>query len=133
MVNLQKDLDKLKEYIGKPEEFNKRLHILYADFPDAKNVITDYVEKELSSATSRVNDLIADIAIRSQLAENVEILPLAYIARQYFHKTKAWLYQRINGNNINGKPAKFTTEEVEIFNNALKDISKKIGSINISC
>ncbi|MDR3339838.1 MAG: DUF5053 domain-containing protein [Candidatus Symbiothrix sp.] len=42
-----------------------------------------------------------------------------------------WLHQKINGNVKNGKPAKFTNAEIEIFNFALQDISKKIGSIAI--
>jgi hypothetical protein len=64
--------------------------------------------------------------------KNTEILPLAYIAKNYFHKTRTWLYQRINGNLVNGKPAKFSKKEKEIFNQALKDISNRIGSINIA-
>lgn len=31
----------------------------------------------------------------------------------------------INGNLVNGKPARFTQEELQTFNNALQDISKK--------
>ena len=66
-----------------------------------------------------------------QLIKNSEILPLSYIARHYFKKTKSWLYQRINENNINGKSVKFTKSEKEIFNNALNDICERIGSINM--
>ena len=35
------------------------------------------------------------------------------------------LYQRLNGNLVNGKPARFTPDELQTFNNALQDISKK--------
>jgi len=38
------------------------------------------------------------------------------------------LYQKINGCSVNGKPAKFTPEEISTLNFALQDISKDIGS-----
>ena len=49
----------------------------------------------------------------------------------YFKKSKSWLYQRLNRNNINGKPVKFTKNEIETFNFAIQDISKKLGSTSI--
>jgi len=57
---------------------------------------------------------------------------LSFIAKHYFGKTKEWLYQRINGNVVNGKPCRFTAEELDRFNHALKDISQKIGSLRLS-
>ncbi len=60
-----------------------------------------------------------------------EILPmtsLAYIAKNYFKKTRQWLYQRINGTMVNGKPAQFTKEELELLNFALKDMGRKLIS-----
>ena len=57
---------------------------------------------------------------------------LSYLAKKYFNKSRSWLYQRLNGNLVNGKPARFTQEELQTFNNALQDISKKIGSLSIS-
>ena len=35
-------------------------------------------------------------------------LSLSQIAQDYFGKTRSWLYQRINGAIVNGKPAQFT-------------------------
>lgn len=43
-----------------------------------------------------------------------------------------WLYQRINGNTVNGKPASFKQEEIIKLNKAFKDISKKIGAVSVS-
>ena len=61
----------------------------------------------------------------------LEIIPLSYIARVYFGKSKQWLYQRVNGYTINGKQAKFSDDQLHTFNNALKDIGQKLGSINL--
>lgn len=63
---------------------------------------------------------------------SLNILPLSHIAEHYFKKSRQWLYQRINGNIVNGKPAQFTDEEIETLNFALQDISKKIGSIRVA-
>ena len=42
------------------------------------------------------------------------------------------MYNLVYGNLVNGKPARFTKEELQTFNNALQDISQKIGSLSIS-
>ena len=49
---------------------------------------------------------------------------MAKIANDYFGKSKEWLYQRIKGYNVNGKPARFTEEERRKFSSALEDISR---------
>ncbi|RHJ83545.1 DUF5053 domain-containing protein [Parabacteroides sp. AM08-6] len=53
-------------------------------------------------------------------------LSLSQIAQDYFGKSRSWLYQRINGSNVNGKPAQFTPEEKMQLSNALLDISNRI-------
>ena len=59
------------------------------------------------------------------------MLNLSYIARKYFRKSRAWLSQRINGNNVNGKPCRFTPEELDTFNNALRDMSLRLSSADV--
>ena len=124
-MNLEKRLKSLT--IGDTAQ----LRSLFADFPDNHEAITEYIEKSLEKATAELDAKINDISVKVQLSDNAELLPLAYISKHYFNKTRAWLYQRINGNVVNGNPAKFTEPEKVIFNNAIRDISKKIGSINI--
>lgn len=53
-------------------------------------------------------------------------LSLSQIAQDYFGKSRSWLYQRINGALVNGKPAQFTPEEQQQLSNALLDISQRI-------
>lgn len=53
-------------------------------------------------------------------------LSLSQIAQDYFGKTRSWLYQRLNGAIVNGKPAQFTIEEQQRLADALLDISSKI-------
>lgn len=74
----------------------------------------------------------AEIVLREQLRDVIPAVSLAYIAKTYFSKTRQWLYQRINGTSVNGKPARFTPEEVEILNHALKDIGNRLCSLRVS-
>lgn len=70
---------------------------------------------------------IAPVGVKIQLKEIIDIISLAYIAKTYFGKSKSWLYHRIKGSIVNGKPAKFKEDEILLLNSALQDISKKIG------
>jgi len=69
--------------------------------------------------------------IRQQLGEVPEILSMSYIAKTYFGKSRTWLYQRINGNKVNGKPAYFTRSERKQLQDALQDIGKKLSAITL--
>jgi len=71
------------------------------------------------------------LKIKEQMHEVSEIVSMSYIAKTYFNKTKSWLSQRINELNVNGKPAQFTPEELEILNAAFQDISKKTGAFRV--
>lgn len=59
-------------------------------------------------------------------------ISFASISQEYFGKSKSWLYQRIRGNKVNGKPARFTGEERRRLASALEDISKKIHETAIT-
>ncbi|MCD7937815.1 MAG: DUF5053 domain-containing protein [Tannerellaceae bacterium] len=131
---LQKDLKKIDPYVGNDTVKCKEIYTWLCEkynSEEERKQIDDYVENALKALSTDIGQFITETSIKIQLAENAELLPLAYIARTYFHKTKNWLYQRVNGNTVNGKPAHFTPEEKELFNHALQDISKKIGSIRI--
>lgn len=72
-----------------------------------------------------------DINMKEKLMEIQDIISLSYIAKRYFGKDKSWIYQRINGTCVNGKPAAFTNEELDILSNALKDIGTKISDTSL--
>lgn len=73
-----------------------------------------------------------DINIKEKLAGILDMISLSYIAKQYFGKDKSWLYHRINGTLVNGKPAAFTDEELKVFSDALRDIGSKISVSSLS-
>lgn len=49
--------------------------------------------------------------IREKLGSLPEIINLSAVAKHCFGKSRTWLYQRINGNKVNGKPVYFTRAE----------------------
>lgn len=69
--------------------------------------------------------------IRSRLGDTPEIVSMSYIAKNYFGKSRTWLYQRINGNKVNGKPVFFTRAERRQLQEALHDIGQKLSAITL--
>ena len=128
---LQEDIKKINLDLPH-EDVVVQVNGLFEKYPGQKDEIRFFLEKILKERTKEICKNVDEISIKVQLYQNADIIPLSYIAKNYFNKTKSWLYQRINENMVNGKPVKFNTSEKTIFNNALQDISKRIGSININ-
>lgn len=131
---LKEELQALKPLLGTDSpEFYRRVKEIAAKYnsDEDKKTIADFISNQLQSIDDKL-DAIEESAIKLQLQEVAEIVSLSYLAKKYFNKSRSWLYQRLNGNTVNGKPARFTQEELQTFNNALQDISKKIGSLSIS-
>lgn len=108
-----------------------------------RNAIFDLIRAEMDTDAERVasatlaqiketNERAREIIVKNQIRDILPIISLSFIAKEYFGKTKEWLYQRINGNVVNGKPAQFTEEEKKTLNFALKDIADKLMKISVS-
>lgn len=133
-MTLKTELKKLKGHIGKQGDgFDKQLEVIKANFTTEKDKeeINNFIRTELNNLTAKADDLIRELTVREQLKDISQILSLSYIAKNYFGKTKEWLYARINGNMVNGKPGKLKPKEIDILNDALDDIAKKIGSTKV--
>ena len=65
---------------------------------------------------------------RQALEEVYEQINWAYLAKNYFGKTRSWLYNKFSGAN-NGKPDDFSNEDRQTLKFALLDISKKLANI----
>ena len=81
----------------------------------------------VNSAVGRCEELIEKI----ELGEVANIVSVSYIARKYFGKTRHWLYQRLNGSIVNGKPARLTAEEKKTLQDALQDIGNTIKNASL--
>jgi len=69
--------------------------------------------------------------VKERLAPVLPAISVAYIAREYFHKSRYWLTKKLNGSPVNGAPAKFTPEELDTLDKALKDLAARIASIDV--
>lgn len=114
-----------------------------AQTEEERNVIGDEIAAEIDRNEEAVaaitlaqiketNERAQDELVRNRLKTVLPAISLAYIAKTYFHKSRSWLNQRINGNTVNGVPAKFSQEELHTLDSALKDLSAKLSEIRVS-
>jgi hypothetical protein len=128
---VKKELEILKQkFINAKTEKDKELIDIEMKKLAEKNAdeFSDSMLEMLSETANRAEELV----IKEKLQSVLPIISTSYLAKNYFNKSRQWLYQRINGNIVNGKPAKFNENEIKILNSALQDVSKKIGSVRIS-
>lgn len=90
--------------------------------------VADIVLAQIEDTNRRAEETL----LRNRLKEVVPAISLAYVAKNYFKKSRSWLIQRINGNRVNGVPAKFTGEELATLEYALKDIASNLSKIRFS-
>jgi len=91
---------------------------------EGKKVVQKEFMKGLDEKLEEADKLIKKIDIALEISEISRYISLSKIASDYFGKSKEWLYQRVKGYNINGKPAMFTDEERQKFSIALQNISR---------
>jgi hypothetical protein len=104
------------------EDFKKKI----------QQMVASQSPEEAMASLKSIDNRISEIKEGIELGEIADMASMSYIAEKYFKKTRTWLYQRLNGNIVNGKPAQFTKEEKETFAKALQDMSKKFHEKSLS-
>ena len=94
--------------------------------------VTEKALQETVKEARRFVERAEDALLRDKLGEIPEVISLSYIAKKYFGKSRNWLYQRINGYLVNGKPARFTDEERKKFVAAINAISDMLKKTSLS-
>ena len=100
--------------------------------PEDASEIADFLLNGYKELGQEAEEMINYVTVKQQIAPYADIVPLGYIAKKYFGKSTAWLSQRINGTKVRGKVYTLSKEDLETFNFALQDISRKLGSISIA-
>jgi len=121
---------KMQDINAKSDNEREMLHFEFEKLADEDPV--GFEKAVIESARKTLSD-IKELKIKEQINKISEMISMAYIAKNYFNKSKSWMSQRINELDVNGKPAKFTSEEVDRLNFAIQDISSKLGTVRISC
>lgn len=140
MKHIEEKLKELQKYIGKDDtESRNMFYAIFAEIQsmeltdDDRKKLSFFIQEGISQVEASMDKIEQEIKIRDQIKDSLEILPLSYIAKNYFGKSASWLYQRINGNKVRGKIYTLNKDEIEIFNRALKEIGNRIGSLSINC
>lgn len=92
--------------------------------------LSEAIDSDFAGLHSKAEELKENI-IREKMSCILPLISVSHLARKYFSRSPQWFYQRLNGNTVNGKPAKFTEAEIQILNDALQDISKEIGRVRL--
>ena len=90
---------------------------------EQKAVKKEFLEG-LDMKLNEADRLINKIDIALEIEEISKYISLSKISKDYFGHSKEWIYQRIKGYNVNGKPAQFTPEERKKLSSALEEISR---------
>lgn len=93
---------------------------------DEMNEALQYIVASADKRLDNVERSVTNYTLHERMGALTEVVNLAYIARHYFGKTRQWLYQRLKGQTVNGKPAAFTASEEEVFMKALQDIGLQL-------
>lgn len=133
-MNEREMLKKLKEKFRGLETEEQREEFIKntVDKLDGMNVeeferLTDAVEEDLKDMNAKADEIL----VREKMESILPMISVSYLAKHYFGKSSSWLYQRINGNKVHGKPAKFTARELDKLRHALREISQNIAEITL--
>lgn len=69
--------------------------------------------------------MVATGNVRKALSDVYEDINWAYLAKNYFGKSRSWLYHKFSGTN-NGKPDDFNDVDREKLKGALYDIADRL-------
>jgi len=111
-------------------DFDQRFRAEVAAIPEAERAaFQDMFYNSAVSALNEAKDIIVVANIRKSLEPIINYVSLSEIAEKYFKKSRQWLYQRLNGNIVNGVPAKFTNDEISTLKKALNEISENMRQV----
>ncbi|WP_299230269.1 DUF5053 domain-containing protein [uncultured Bacteroides sp.] len=138
MRKLEVILNEIKPLMGSiiPEE-REKLDVLMKELSELqltdeeKKVSSAFFTEGILSIQKDISSINEKISMKEQLEDISQLVSLSYIAKKYFGKSRAWLYQRINGNKVRGKVYTFNEREKKIFNDAIQDIANRISSVYI--
>lgn len=130
----QKTEERIRQLVGKfsmlrtkegTEQFDKEFNSLLAELqPEQRREAGRILRDEMRNRREAVQER-ADV--RGAMGELTQALNMSYIAREFFHKDRSWLSQKLNGNIVNGKPSAFTEEELATFRSALVNIQNRLS------
>ena len=99
--------------------------------PSDKKEFLNEFKKGARQAVDEAKRLAGIVERKKKLDKVLDFASMSYIAEHYFGKSRQWLYQRINGNLVNGKPADFTPEELKTLSLALSELGDIMKNVSL--
>lgn len=103
------------------EEISRQFSTLSGD---EKELVRKEFLNAVDEKIEETKDVLRDVDLKLEMLEISKFISLSQIAKNYFGKSKSWLYQRLYNHNVNGKPAQFTPAERKRLSEALQDIAR---------
>ena len=132
-MNAREEIEKLKrEFVSLNTEEERKIfdvkfqNVLDSKTEEEKREFADVFVDSARSDAKRIRKFCHETTVKLKMQEILGVVSMAYIAREYFHKSKFWLSQKLNGNIKNGNPVFFTEEELKTLAFALEDIGSKL-------
>jgi hypothetical protein len=114
------------------EAIDKDMDAFFASLSEEeKKEVCDAVSDDFSSIRKEIAEIKQILNIREKLTPVLPVISISYLAKNYFHKTPQWFYQRMNGNKVNGKPVQFSPKEIETLNFAIQDITRQLSAVQL--
>ena len=132
MKNYNKEIESLLANGRKMSEaeFKKYLDSYFTNKSDSeKEKLGEELLKVKLSKWEQIKKIDNEISFLTQLDGIESLLNLTQFSKRYFGKTKSWLFQRLHGWNVHGRPAKFTESEKKKFSEALILLSEDIRNV----
>lgn len=119
---------------NKEEEYQQRFLYIQEHYTTEadSDAIADWLLNGYRELDAEAEELNRAIALQEKIKEMKEIVPISYIARNYFGKSTAWLQQRIYGYKVRGRVYTLSDQDRQVFDNAIRDICNKLGSLSIA-
>ena len=122
----EEKVERLEESTQKKEELadhKKRFRaFLQTLSPEDKKAFVQAFQDGARQSINEAQAIVKTVEIRQTLEKVLPFASMSYIAQHYFGRTRQWLYQRINGSAVNGKPANFTADELNTLSLALSEL-----------
>lgn len=132
---MENNTELLKEYASLAGREDAKSEARKAEILSYIKTHANDADREEAKAFGQKMEQIKDNVevLRKQIeTEDYKLLPLRYIAEVYFGKSAAWLSQRLNGSEVRGHVYTLSTEQKNIFNQAVQEIGKRISSLQLA-
>ena len=94
---------------------------------EQRKEVIQVTDMEFGHLRTEVIDINDTLNVRDLLTDILPMVSVSHLSKKYFDKSASWFYQRMNGNLVHGKPAKFTPDELITLRRALDELSEKFS------